>query len=165
MESMQRHEYADAATGFRTLLDRFPGERALLDRSRSYLEICERELRKRPASPRTIEERLTAATAALNNGDLTRAEGLAHSVLGDDPRQDLAIYILAALEARRGRAEAALGRLREAIALSPEASAQARFDSDFESLFEDETFRELTEPRTNNHRLSSRRPRRTRPEG
>jgi tetratricopeptide (TPR) repeat protein len=164
MESMQRHEYADAATGFRTLVDRFPAERALLDRSRVYLDLCERELRKRPAAPRTIEERLTAATAALNNGDLARAEGLVHSVLGDDPRQDLALYILAAIEARRGRAEAALGRLREAIALSPEAGAQARFDSDFESLFTNETFRSLTEARPN-HRSNSRRPRRPRAEG
>lgn len=165
MESMQRHEYADAATGFRTLLDRFPAERALLDRSRVYLDLCERELRKRPAAPRTIEERLTAATAALNNGDLGRAEGLVHSVLGDDPGQDLALYILAAIEARRGRPDAALGRLREAIALSPEAGAQARFDADFESLFANETFRALTEARPNNHRSNSRRPRRPRAEG
>ena len=164
MESMQRHAYADAATGFRTLLDRFPGERALLDRARVYLDLCERELRKRPAAPRTIEERLTAATAALNNGDLGRAEGLVQSVLSEDPRQDLALYILAAVEARRGRPDAALSRLREAIALSPEAGAQARFDADFESLFDHETFRALTGARPNNHYSLSRRGRRPRPE-
>ena len=34
-----------------------------------YLALCERELARRPVEPRTTEERLTAATAALNNGD------------------------------------------------------------------------------------------------
>ena len=162
MESMQRHAYADAAGAFRDLLERFPTERALLDRARVYLDLCEREMRKRPAAPRTTEERLTAATAALNNGDLSRAEQLIKSVLAEDARQDLALYLLAAVEARRGKSEAALLRLREAIAVSPEASAQARFDSDFESLFGNETFRALTDPRPNHH--GARRPRRSRAE-
>ena len=43
-------------------------ERALLDRVRVYLDLCERELRSRAPEPRSIEERLTAATAALNDG-------------------------------------------------------------------------------------------------
>ena len=163
MESMQRHAYADAATGFRALMEAFPGERALMERARVYHELCERELRKRPAAPQTVEERLTAATAALNDGDLGRAEHLVQSVLLEDPRQDLALYLQAAIEARRGAADAALSRLREAIALSPDAAAQARFDADFESLFQNETFRALTETRTN-HLGPARRNRRPRPE-
>ena len=84
-------------------------------------------------------------------------------VLLEDPRQDLALYLQAAIEARRGAADAALSRLREAIALSPDAAAQARFDADFESLFQNETFRALTETRTN-HLGPARRNRRPRPE-
>ena len=162
MEAMQRHAYADAARAFRGLVEQFPAERALLDRARVYLDLCERELRRRPAAPRTVEERLTAATAALNDGDLTRAEQLARSVLAEEPRQDLGLYLLAVLEARRGATDAALLRLRDAIAASPEAGAQARVDSDFEALFANETFRALTEPRPNHH--GGRRPRRGRAE-
>src|SRR6185295_9137717 len=44
MEALQRHDYSGAANSFRTLLDRFPSERALLDRARVYLDLCEREL-------------------------------------------------------------------------------------------------------------------------
>lgn len=162
MEAMQRHAYRDAAGAFRDLIEQFPAERALLDRARVYLDLCERELRRRPAAPHTIEERLTAATAALNDGDLTRAEKLAKSVLAEEPRQDLGLYLLAVLEARRGATDAALVRLRDVIAVSPEAGAQARFDSDFEALFENETFRALTEPRP--HPPGGRRPRRGRAE-
>jgi hypothetical protein len=67
-------------------------------------------------------------------------------VLADEPRHDLALYLLAAIEARRGASEAALSYLRDAIDVSPEASAQARHDPDFEGLRHIDAFRTLTEP-------------------
>jgi tetratricopeptide (TPR) repeat protein len=145
MEALQRHRYAEAAGSFRTLLDRYPLERALLDRARVYLELCEREMKRKPADPRTLEERLTAATAALNDGDDSHAERLARSVLGDEPRHDTALYLLAAVEARRGAADAALTFLKQTIAISPDAKAQARYDADFESLRALPAFQELIE--------------------
>lgn len=149
MEALQRHAYADAVPAFQAILMGFPAERALLDRARVYLEICQRELRKRPSTLRTgltLEERLTAATAALNNGDDQLSEELARSVLGDDPKHDLALYLLAAIHARRGALTEALDLLAKVIAISPEASAQARSDEDFAALHGDETFCRLTEP-------------------
>jgi uncharacterized membrane-anchored protein len=145
MEALQRHAYRDAAAAFRNLQAGFPSEGALLDRARLYIELCERELRKRPAQPQSLEERLTAATAALNNGEVAGAERLVKSVLTEEPRQDLALYLSAVIESRRGDANAALTRLADAIAVSPEAGAQARFDADFEWLRDSERFRQLTD--------------------
>jgi tetratricopeptide (TPR) repeat protein len=146
MEAVQRHAFGEASTAFQALLGGFPTERALGDRARVYLELCEREAKKRPSSPRTIEERLTAATAALNNGDNAQAEELARNVLGDDPKHDLALYLLAALHARRGDLDEALALLTKVMAISPEASAQARHDEDFEPLHDSEAFWKLLEP-------------------
>lgn len=146
MEAMQRHAFGEASTAFQALLGGFPGERALGDRARVYLELCGRETQKRPAAPRTTEERLTAATAAMNNGDDAQAEELARSVLGDDPKHDLALYLLAALHARRGVLDEALSLLTKVIAISPEASAQARYDDDFEPLHDSAEFWKLLEP-------------------
>jgi len=146
MAALQRHAYAEAADTFEGILGRFPTERALLERVRVYLDLCRRELRKQPPAPRTVEERLTAATAALNDGNETRADELARSVLREDVNHDLAHYLLAAVAARRGATDEALSHLARSIALSPEAGAQARFDADFESLRDHETFRKLTEP-------------------
>jgi len=129
-----------------------------------YLDLCERELRRVPAVPRTVEERLTAATAALNDGNDDRADELARSVVRDDDRQDLAHYLLATVAARRGVADEALSHLARSIALSPEAGAQARFDADFESLRDHETFRKLTEPPANSATPAARRLRKGRPE-
>ena len=146
MEALQRHRYADAATRFRQLVDRFPGERGLLDRARAYADLADREQRRKPAEPQTVEERLTAATAALNNGDDKQAESLARSVLARDPEQDLALYLVAAVEARRGKLDAALSYLGQAVAISPEVRAQAKHDADFEALRGLDAFRELTDP-------------------
>jgi hypothetical protein len=78
MEGMQRHEYQSAAALFRDLLDQHPNERALLDRVRVYLDLCERELRARAPEPRSIEERLTElpaqASGAARRARRARAE-------------------------------------------------------------------------------------------
>lgn len=146
MEALQRHAYSDAATAFDAVILGFPHERGLLDRARVYLELCARESSRRPPAPKTIEERLTAATAALNNDDDAAAEELSRSVLGDDPKHDLALYLLAAVFARRDSAADALDFLGRAIAVSPEAGAQARTDDDFASLHDEDAFWTLTEP-------------------
>jgi len=145
MLSLQRHEYTGAQDVLQRLLDEFPSERALADRARVYLELCQRELAARATVPQTIEERLTAATAALNNDLDADAEQLARLVLAQEPEHDLALYLLATVEARRGKAEAALQYLSQAVAVSPEAGAQARHDPDFEILHGSALFEELTE--------------------
>lgn len=146
--AMQRHKYVEASEGFTRLIAAYPSERALLERARVYLDLCRREIQRQPAEPRTVEERLTAATAALNVGDDRKAERLAESVLAEEPRQDLALYLLAAIAARRDARDAALAFLGEAIAISPDTRAQARLDSDFESLRDDERFRQLVDTHT-----------------
>jgi tetratricopeptide (TPR) repeat protein len=164
MEAMQRHAYTEAIRGFQGVLMGFPAERALGERSRLYLGLCERELNRRPIAPKTVEERLTAATAALNNGDDAGAEELARSVLGDDPRHDLALYLLAAIHARRGAHDEALSLLGKVLAITPEASAQARADADFDVLHDFDAFWTLTEPPASATTPAARRGRRLRGE-
>ena len=145
MQALQRHDYTAAAGVFRGLMSEYPREGALRERSVVYLALCERELARRPTEPRTVEERLTAATAALNNGVDDRAELLAQSVLSDVPQHDLALYLLAAVEARRGAADEALHFLSRALAANPEIRAQALHDEDFEDLRDMDAFRDLIE--------------------
>lgn len=166
VRSLQEHDYRGAAARFRALIDSFPAERALLDRARVYLELCERELRKRPAAARTLEEQVTFATAALNDGNDSSAERLAAQVLDQSPDHDLALYILAAVRARKGDRSAALDFLRRAVRVSPDVSAQARHDADFEPLRHSPEFQALIDVQgRNGHQSDSRRPRRSRTDG
>jgi tetratricopeptide (TPR) repeat protein len=162
VKALQRHDFGTAATGFRAVLTGFPQERALLDRARVYLELCERELRRAPAAPRTVEERLTQATAALNNGDDRTAGRLAEEVLAEAPDHDLALYLVAAVRARQGDAQAALRHLRHALEVSPDVQAQARHDVDFDLLKDNEEFRQLLELSAASDRAQGRRARRSR---
>jgi len=146
MEALQRHQYDQAADAFNSVISEFPAEPALIERARVYLELCRREQSRRPTEPKTVEERITAATAALNDGNNARAEELARRVLAEDPHQDMALYLLTVVEARRGATDAALAYLSQTIALSPEARAQARHDPDFEALRQHPGFLELTDP-------------------
>ena len=101
MQALQRHSYSGRG--------RVPGPaRAVSLRARAPRPVPGLPRALRPgiataaAAPGTIEEHLTAATAALNNGDEAGAERLARSFWADDPRHDLALYFLAVIEARRG---------------------------------------------------------------
>ena len=71
VQALQRHDYDGAAGFFRTILDRYPDERELLERARLYLRVCERETARQPTGPKTPAERVYAATVALNSGDHT----------------------------------------------------------------------------------------------
>jgi tetratricopeptide (TPR) repeat protein len=160
MSALQQKDYRRAAEILRGILENHTSEGTLLDRVRVYLSLCEREMKRQPVTPRTIEERLTAATLALNNRLDEDAGRLAQSVLDEDADQDLARYLLAAVAARRGRSDEALRHLEEAIRLNPDARVQARLDDDFETLRFLEAFNTLIE--LPSHPALQRRGRRTR---
>jgi hypothetical protein len=156
MRALQSHDYRSAQAKFREILADEGGDRTFSDRARAYLGICERELGRGREEPATIEDRLMQATAALNAGDEKAAERLARLVVGEDSQQDLAHYLLAAVEARRGNTQTALASLSLAIALRPDITAQALHDDDFERIRETEEFRRLTEPSASKARSHGR---------
>lgn len=142
--ALQRRDYQAAAGSFRDLMSRFPDERELQERAQVYLRVCERELAA-AAAPRTAEERLVAATVALNAGDYPRTLGLLDDVLHEDPKNDLAQYMAAVVHCAKGDLDAAIVRLRRAIELNPENRNLARQDADLEALQDNQDFRHLLE--------------------
>jgi tetratricopeptide (TPR) repeat protein len=158
VQALQRHDFQGAAGFFRTVLDRYPEERELLERARLYLRVCERETSRQPTAPKTPAERVYAATVALNSGDHAGALDHLQRALGDDPDHDHAHYIMAVALGMRNRVHEALEHLRQAIALNPENRALAKQDPDIESLRNHEGFRDaLDTPPAPNRRRSIRR--------
>jgi tetratricopeptide (TPR) repeat protein len=145
--ALQRREFALAAERFREVLERYPEERELHERARLYLRVCERQLERRePAVPQTPEERIFAATLAINAGrDDEAFEHLTRAV-SEDPANGSGHYMLAIVLARRGDTSQALEHLKRAIELDPEHRALARREADFDTLRGDEAFRALVEP-------------------
>jgi tetratricopeptide (TPR) repeat protein len=145
VRALQRHDFVGAAEQFRLVLDRYPEERELHERAGLYLRVCERETERRSAGPRTPQERVYAATVALNAGDADTALDQLRRALADAPESDHAHYIMATVLAGRGNLESSLEHLRRAIALNPDNRALARQDSDLEAARQAAGFRELLE--------------------
>lgn len=142
--SLQRHDYETAQAQFGELIRRFPDEHALVERSRVFAALCERAQRRpSPRIPETTEERLTAATAALNNGDDELAERLVTLALAQQPNHELGYYLLAMVHARRGVTADALDALDRAMAINPDVRAQALHDADFAALRDSAAFKQL----------------------
>lgn len=145
VRALQRHDYQGAATQFRTIMERYPEERELQERSHLYLRVCERETARRPATPQTPQERVYAATVALNAGDTAAALDHLGRALSDSPESDHAHYIMSVALASKGDSTKALDHLRRAITLNPENRALARQDPDLEPLRTADEFRDLTD--------------------
>jgi len=145
VRALQRHDYPGAAIQFRTIMERYPEERELQERSPLYLRVCEREPARRPATPQTPQERVYAATVALNAGDTTAALDHLTRALSDSPESDHAHYIMSVALASKGDSPKAIDHLRRAITLNPENRALARQDPDLEPLRAADEFRDLTD--------------------
>jgi tetratricopeptide (TPR) repeat protein len=143
VQALQRHDFTAAAGFFRTVLDRYPEERELLERARLYLRVCERETSRQQPVPKTPAERVYAATVALNSGDQAGALDHLQRALTDDPESDHAHYIMSVALGMRGRVEEALEHLRRAIALNPENRSLAKQDPDLDVIRGHQSFRSV----------------------
>src|SRR2546422_663669 len=144
-----------------TLPARF--QRVFQWRIRRSLNICQRQVKPRESSPQTVDERLYAATLAINGGQYDQAIAHLRLVRDEDPDNDHALYMLAVAHAQRDEHAEAVAHLERAIALNPENRALARTDPDLEPLRDDEAFRAALEaPPTTMRPPDRRRPFKTR---
>src|SRR5439155_2256664 len=101
LELLQRHAYREAADTFEAVLRQYPEEKELHERVRQYLNVCQRQTTPREMAPKTIDERLYAATLAINTGQYDQAIAHLRLVRDDDPDNDHALYMLAVAHAQR----------------------------------------------------------------
>jgi tetratricopeptide (TPR) repeat protein len=161
MRALQGHDFEGAAKVFESVLRQYPEEKELHERVRQYLNICYRQITPKEAVPQTLEERLYAATLAINGGRYDQALANLRLVRDEDPDNDHALYMLAVAHAQRGEPAEAIAHLERAIALNPENRALAKGDPDLEPLRADDAFRQaLDTPAAS--RSDRRRPVRTR---
>ena len=145
LKALQRHDYARARDTLEGILTSYPAERELLDRVRLYLQVCERRTQAPEAAPQTVEERLYAATVALNAGDQQEALQLLSGVQAEEPDNDHALYMMGVTQLVNGDSVAGLDYLQQAIALNPDNRALARQDPELEALQSTDAFKHMLE--------------------
>ena len=159
VRGLQRHDFIAAAGNFREVIERYPGERELVERAVLYLQVCERETARRPELPQTPTESVYAATVALNAGDPATALDHLNKALEQAPDSDHAHYIMAVALTERGDTSGALDHLRQAIELNPDNRSTAIQDPDLAELRDLDGFRDVLGAATslNRRRIRARR--------
>jgi tetratricopeptide (TPR) repeat protein len=126
------------------LIEDFADQQELVERAKTYRALCERT--RRPPRPKTFEELLNYGVVLHNRGDFQHAVKYLRQALDIHPRNEGALYCMAAAQARAGDAQAALKALKSAIHANPASRAQARRDADFEPLRTAAAFQALVAP-------------------
>jgi hypothetical protein len=139
-KALQLREFGRSAELFTRVVSGYPDEKELHERARVYLAICERQRSRPAATPRSLEERINAATVAINRGACGEGVALLRKLEPDHRDNDHLQYLLCVAHAVLGEAGQALQHLRLAIALNPENRFLASQDADLESLRGDHGF-------------------------
>ncbi len=144
LQALQAHEFGQAADILRSVLANYPDEKELHERVQLYLNICDRQNgRQQEAAPSSVQEKLYAATLALNAGEYIQALGHIGDVVKDEPFNDHAHYMRAVVLTLRGELPEAVPCLLRSIELNPENRGLARQDPDLEPLRHDEGLRQI----------------------
>jgi len=146
LKALQRKHYLGATTAFRQVLEQFPEERELHERARLYLNVCERETKPLAKTPKSLDERILAATVALNRRDVDQALLLLRRTASSHRKHDHIQYMLALAHALRNDVEIAAEHLARAIALNPSNRLQAKQEPDFDSIRRTKPFLDAIKP-------------------
>lgn len=146
MKAFGKKDFARARGHFDSLIESHGDQPDLVERARSYLVMCERATSRKSAKPKTFEEILNYGVVLHNRGEFEEAVKYLRQAVQKHPKNEHALYCLAAAEARAGEADAALKALRSAITANPQSRTQARQDPDFEPLRGEAEFQALVTP-------------------
>ena len=144
--AVQKRKFSVAAKALKEIINDYPEERELAERAKLYLTVCDRELHPTVAEPTTLDERLYAATVALNSGDISIAIEHLNAVATEKPADANVHYMLAVAYAMSENSGLSITHLERAILLNPDNRLLARQEPDFENIHEDDRFRDLTTP-------------------
>ena len=147
VKALGKRDYERAKELLDELIAAHPEERDILERARAYRTLCARELERKPSyRPKTFEEQLNYGVYLHNRGEFEEALKYLHQAAEQHPKNEHALYCIAAASARAGDTPGALKALRSAISANGANRAQARSDSDFDPIREDEEFVALVYP-------------------
>jgi Tfp pilus assembly protein PilF len=147
MKALGKRDYERAKEQFGTLIASHPDERDLVERAALYRGLCDRALEKRPSfRPKTLEDLVNYGVFLHNRGEYQEALKYFAQAAEQQPKNEHVLYCTAAAAAQAGDTAAALRALKAAIQANAANRAQARSDSDFDSLRDNDEFLELLEP-------------------
>ena len=144
VEALQQRDYARAARVLGSVISTYPDEKELHERVHLYLNVCQRQASPPDHTPRTPEERVYAATLAINAGVYDHGLLQLQLALQAEPGNDHVHYMLGVVHALRRDFASSLAHLQRAVELNPDNRFLALQDADLSGLRDaDPSFRTI----------------------
>jgi tetratricopeptide (TPR) repeat protein len=136
-------DFRRARQELKALLESHAGETEIAARTRTYIQICDREgaAQKRPSV--SHDQFYNLGVLEHNRGNFDAAMAYFERTLEKHRDADHVYYSLAASAAMSGRQDAALSYLRRSIELNDQNRVYAKNDTDFSMLHDNRDFAEL----------------------
>jgi predicted Zn-dependent protease len=143
VQFLQARKYNEAAAALKGVIAQFPEEKELHERALLYIRVCERGIAAAPHKTESPEERVYAATLAINNGSPDQAIAILAAVIQKDPENDHATYMMGVAQAMKGNTDGAMQYLARSMALNRENRDLAFKEPDLEALRRTDEMRAL----------------------
>jgi tetratricopeptide (TPR) repeat protein len=140
---LYRKDFKRARSEFNSLIESHPGETEILARTRSYLQICDKEELMRKKVGVTTSDFYSLGVIEHNRRDYEGAIGSFQKALEQHPDAEHIYYSLAASLALKGETSEAIQVLRRAIVLNEDNRIYAKNDTDFNALHTNKDFVDL----------------------
>lgn len=143
---VQKRSFDDAKEIFESVIETFPDEQEICDRSRHYLSICQERLSPRTPQPVNVEDHFHLGVYHLNRADPESALKEFDRALQKNPVSDMIHYGIASAHALAGEKSRAIAALQDAIKLNEKNRIYAQNDPDFDRIRDEHEFIQLVEP-------------------
>lgn len=142
VSALQKKKIDEAERHFLDLIQKYPDEKELVDRSRVYLTVCERQRRDPRPALTEPEDFYYAAVLEKNRGNVASAIEHLQSAARKNGGGKVD-FLLACCYAQQGDLETALSHLQKAIEEDQRHRILARHDRDFDPVREMPEFQKL----------------------
>ena len=144
MKEFHRGDFEKATESLQGFIDKYPSEREVLDRARTYLSIARSRLRKETTSLKGFDDYCRWSVVLTNQRDFSGAVKFLEKALEFKKEEGLVYYMLADVHCLMGQPEACLEYLKKAIQKDKIYSTLAQNEPDFEPFWDDKKFKLLT---------------------
>jgi tetratricopeptide (TPR) repeat protein len=144
VKEFQKGEFEKAAESFKGFMEKFPAEKEIVDRAKTYLAIIQKRPRKDSAPLKDFEDHYRSAIVKINHGDYPGAVKVLEKALEFKEKEGLVYYLLADVHCLMGQSDDALDFLKKAIQKDRQFSVLAQNEPNFELIWEDKKFKLIT---------------------
>lgn len=144
MKAFHKKNYAKALETLTSVLEKFPEEKELIDRTNIYIAICNESLTPEKIVLKSFDDYYRLGVYKLNQGDFEEAAELLLKAHEKNPKAGEVLYYLANIYCHLEDIDLCLEYLTQAAKLDASFAVLAQNELDFSELRKDEKFAVIT---------------------